>query len=211
MPVAITRRRFLQTAGLGLSAGVIACAGLTILAAQPPALTFFETSGDLPMTEKILIAYASKCGSTGEVAQALAAELTARGRAVDVRLAGRVTDVAEYQAVLVGSAIRMGQWLPEALRFVERHQAQLRRLPTAFFTVHMLNTGDEAASRQARAAYLDGVHRIMTAPAEVFFAGKMELAKLSFLDRLIAQAVKAQDEDKRDWGAIRAWAQALWA
>ncbi|MBL8056607.1 MAG: flavodoxin domain-containing protein [Anaerolineales bacterium] len=211
MTHSINRRSFLKTAGLGLGAAVVACGGLTALATQPPALDFYESTGDNAMTDKILIAYASKCGSTGEVAQAIADELTRRGQAVDVRLAGSVKTIAGYRAVLVGSAIRMGQWLPEAVKFVERNAAVLPSLPNAFFTVHMLNTGDDAASRQARAAYLAGVHQFMAAQSEVFFAGKLELAKMSFLDRLISQAMKAQDEDKRDWAAIRAWAQTVLA
>ncbi len=211
MKTPATRRTFLKAAGLGLGAAVVGCGGLTALAAQPPALDFYEDTGDDAMNDKVLIAYASKCGSTGEVAQAIADELTKRGLAVDVRLAGKVKSLAGYRAVIVGSAIRMGQWLPEAVQFVEQNAAALRAMPNAFFTVHMLHTGDDAESRQARAAYLDGVHKFMTAQSEVFFAGKIELARMSFLDRMISQAMKAQDEDRRDWAAIRAWAQTVLA
>lgn len=206
-----TRRHFLKIAGLGLSAAVVGCGGLTALAVQPPALDFYEDTGDDSMNDKVLIAYASKCGSTGDVAQAIADELAKRGLIADVRLAGKVKSLAGYRAVIVGSAIRMGQWLPEAVKLVEQNAAALQTMPNAFFTVHMLHTGDDAESRQARAAYLEGVHKFMTAQSEVFFAGKIEQAKMSFLDRMISQAMKAQDEDKRDWAAIRAWAQTVLA
>lgn len=211
MKTSMTRRKFLQAAGLGLGGVVVACGGLTALAVQPPALELYENTGDSTMNDRILIAYASKCGSTGEVAQAIADELTRRGLAVDVRLAGKVTTLDGYRAVIVGSAIRMGQWLPEAVQFVAQNAAALQQKPNAFFTVHMLHTGDDAESRRLRAAYLDGVHKYLTAQAEVFFAGKIELAKMSFLDRLISQAMKARDEDKRDWAAIHAWAQTVLA
>ncbi len=49
----------------------------------------------------------------------------------------------------------------------------------------------------------------MTPQQEVFFGGKMDLARLSFLDRLIAKAVKATDADLRDWQAIRSWAKQI--
>ena len=211
MKPAMPRRKFLQAAGLGLGGTVVACSGLSYLAAQPPALDFYESTGDNAMTDRILITYASKCGSTGEVARAIADELTRRGLAVDVRLAGTVKALDGYRAVIVGSAIRMGQWLPEAVRFVEQNAAALQQKPTAFFTVHMLHTGDEPESRQLRAAYLDGVHQFLTPQSEVFFAGKLELAKMSILDRMISQAIKAQDADKRDWSAIRTWAQTVLA
>ena len=38
-------------------------------------------------------------------------------------------------------------------------------------------------------------------------SGRIELVKMSVLDRMITQALKAKDEDRRDWTAIRAWAQ----
>jgi menaquinone-dependent protoporphyrinogen oxidase len=206
-----SRRNFLRVAGLGLGATALTCGGLTYLAVQPPALEFYESTGDGTMNDKVLIAYASKCGSTGEIARALAAELTKRGKSVDVQLANKVNALDGYGAVIVGSAIRMGSWLPEAVQFVERNAAALKQLPTAFFTTHMLNADDSAESRAARAAYLDSVHKFMTAQSEVFFTGKLEMAKMSWFDRFISQAMKAKDEDKRDWGAIRAWAQTLWA
>ncbi len=206
MKHSMTRRDFLKVAGVGIGATVLTCSGLTALAVRAPAIEFYESEGGGSMNDKVLIAYASKCGSTGEVAEAIAKELIARGKAVDVRLAQKVSDLSGYQAVIVGSAIRMGQWLPEAVKFVETHQQVLRQLPTAFFTVHMMNLGDDETSRKNRLAYLDPVRKIMTPQQEVFFAGKMDLARLSFLDGFVAQAVKATDADRRDWQAIRGWA-----
>jgi menaquinone-dependent protoporphyrinogen oxidase len=163
------------------------------------------------MNKKVLIAYASKCGSTAEVADAIAQELTLRGLPVAVRLAQNVPHLEGYQSVIVGSAIRMGQWLPEAVEFVETHQHALRRLPTAFFTVHMLNTGDDAESIKNRLCYLDAVRKLVAPQQEVFFAGKIELAKMSFVDRLISITQKAQDADLRDWSRIREWGQTVFA
>jgi len=205
----LSRRDFLKVAGVGLGATALTCSGLTVLATRAPTIDFYESEGEGSMNDKVLIAYASKCGSTGEVAAAIAEELTARGKAVDVRLVQNVSTLNGYQAVIVGSAIRMGQWLPEAVEFVETHQQALRQLPTAFFTVHMMNLGDDETSRKNRLAYLDPVRKIMTPQQEVFFAGKMDMARLSFLDRLIAKAVKATDADLRDWQAIRNWAQTI--
>lgn len=119
-----------------------------------------------------------------------------------------------YQAVVIGSAIRMGNWLPEAVNFVKDNRAQLSRKPTAFFTVHMLNRGADEASRQARQAYTAAVRQILTPVDEVFFLGKMDYNRLSFLDRTIAKAVEKQTNsragDFRDWEKTRSWAQGLY-
>lgn len=161
--------------------------------------------------QKVLVAYASRCGSTAEVAQAIADQLCQAGAAVDVCAVDAVTDVAAYDSVVVGSAIRMGKWLPAAVEFVEQNRAALQTRQTAFFTVHMLNTDDSEASRQARAAYVAPVHAVMIPQSEAFFAGKMDLGKLNFLDRMVARMVKAQDADLRDWPAIRAWGAQIMA
>jgi menaquinone-dependent protoporphyrinogen oxidase len=158
---------------------------------------------------KVLVAYASKCGSTGEVAQAIADQLCAHGMTVDVRRVGDVGDVSEYGAFVIGSAIRMSSWLGEVKQFVETNAAMLQTAPTAFFTVHMLNVDESEESKANRAAYVAPIHALVQPQAEAFFAGKIDLAKMSFLDRMISKMMKAQDEDKRNWDAIKAWAERL--
>ena len=157
----------------------------------------------------MLIAYASRCGSTGEVAQAIAQELTAQGQAVDVRLAKDVSDLSGYQAVVVGSAIRFGKWLPEAVTFVEKNRLALNRVPTAFFSVHALALDDSTASQRRRRAYLDTVRRIVAPKHEAFFAGKVDPARLSIGERFLARLVRAPEGDLRDWNGIRGWAQQI--
>lgn len=161
------------------------------------------------MQKKVLVAYASKYGSTGEVAQAIADQLCKRGVSADVRPVDEVTDLLPYGAFIVGSAIRMGRWLQSAVNFVETHADTLRQTPTSFFTVHMLNRDDSEESRQARAAYMEPVHAVMMPQSEAFFAGKIAVKDLTFLDRLIARMVKAEDADDRDWQAIAAWADQI--
>jgi len=78
-------------------------------------------------------------------------------------------------------------------------------MPVALFTVHMLNTGDDEASRTARLAYLNAVRPLLNGAEEVYFEGKMDFSRLSFLDRFIANMVKAVEADRRDWAKIRAW------
>lgn len=72
-----------------------------------------------------------------------------------------------------------------------------------------LDEGDDEPSRTARLAYLKSVRPLLCNPEEVYFAGKMERAKLSFLDRFIAGIVKAVDANNRDWQAIRGWVPAV--
>lgn len=76
-----------------------------------------------------LVAYASKNGSTAEIAQAIAGELRGHGLETDCREAGEVRDLKAYDAVVLGSAVYMKRWRPSARRFLRRHRASLPGLP----------------------------------------------------------------------------------
>jgi menaquinone-dependent protoporphyrinogen oxidase len=124
---------------------------LGCLAARPPAQAadFYEHLGEGKDTgvDDILIAYASKPGSTGDAAQAIGEELTARGCVVDVKRIGEVKDVSPYQFILLGSAVRRGRWLPEALGFPEQQTNLLASKSVAYFTVCMTMHQDTPENR----------------------------------------------------------------
>ena len=163
------------------------------------------------MNKRMLVTYATRAGSTVEVAAAIGEVIAARGFEVDIKPVKEKPSLDGYQAVLVGSAIRMGNWLPEAVEFVKKNQEALNQMPVALFTVHMLNREDDEESRANRLAYLKGVRPLLPSAEEAFFAGKFDMSRLSFLDRMISKAVKAMDEDCRDWEEIRGWAQTVFA
>ena len=167
------------------------------------------------MNPRILVTYATRAGSTTEVAAVIGEALAKRGFAVEVKPVKAKPSVGGYQAVVLGSAIRMGRWLPEMMDFIKQNQPALGGVPVALFSVHMLNTGDDEASQAARTAYTVPVHQHLAPASEAFFAGKMDYARLSFLDGLIAKAVGSQTGasvgDRRDWDRIRSWAEAILA
>ncbi|GIV65657.1 MAG: flavodoxin domain-containing protein [Chloroflexota bacterium] len=208
----ISRREFLKIAGMGLAATAFACSGLGYAATRQPQLELPELNfGKEHIMTKILVTYSTRAGSTAEIAAAIGQTLSQRGYNVDVLPVKKQPNPADYQAVILGSPIRMGSWLPEVVGFVKENRALLEQIPVAAFTVHMLNGGDDEQSRTSRQAYLNAVHEWIQPAEEVFFLGKMELAKLSFLDRFISNAMKAKDEDLRDWNAIHAFAESVFA
>jgi menaquinone-dependent protoporphyrinogen oxidase len=211
MSNSFSRRKFLQIAGITLAASAFTCGGGAALATLPPQINFAEThSGGANPMQKILVAYASKAGSTAEVAQAIGETLVAQGASVDVLQIKNVKDLSAYKGVILGSAIRVGQWLPEAVNFVKTHQAELRQRPTAYFLVSGTLKDNTPEVKQKVGAYLDPVRAIFEPASVGLFAGKIDYSKLSFLDRTIAKAVGSVEGDWRNWEAIRAWsAQAL--
>lgn len=165
--------------------------------------------------KKYLVTYASRSGSTEEIAQEIASTLMTRGFAVDLAPMKSNPVLAGYDGVILGSSIRRGGWLPEALAFVHKNQATLDRLPTQLFTVHMINTGSDEESLAARLAYTAPVRLLLaTSPQEeMFFAGCMDTSRLSLFERLFTRSMELKTGslagDQRDWQKIRSWAKTI--
>ena len=73
----------------------------------------------------ILVTAASKHGATDEVAAPVAKRIEASGITVDRLAPADVTSVEGYDAVIVGSAVYILQWMPEAHDFMERFKDDL--------------------------------------------------------------------------------------
>ncbi len=161
------------------------------------------------MSDRILVAYASRHGATAETAEVIAETLRERGFSVLLLPVDQVNSLDGLQAVVVGSGVRFGQWLPQAVRFVERFQEQLRRLPTAFFSIHILNLDDSDLSQRNRLGYLEAVHRMVQPQYEAFFPGKLDPRELTFFERLVTRMVGAQQGDLRQQQKVREWAKTI--
>lgn len=151
----------------------------------------------------ILVAYATRFGSTATVAEAIGESLRASGAAVDLRCVRDVREIAGYTAAVVGSAVRLGHVLPEAVDFVRQHQPDLERVPVALFCVFI-----SSPPQVAREAYLADIRGFVRPVSEGFFAGRFDRRGAALLiPKALAWLVPPID--RRDWRAIREWASAL--
>ncbi len=156
---------------------------------------------------RVLVTVASKHGSTREIADAIAEELRAENLSVDLIEASDVKVVSGYDAVILGSAIYAGSWLPAAKHFAEAKRGELAALPVWVFSSGPL--GKETPQPQddpARLAAPLGDLRVME---HRVFVGKLDFDRLGLPERLIAKAVHAPEGDFRDWKDIRGWARGL--
>jgi menaquinone-dependent protoporphyrinogen oxidase len=80
-------------------------------------------------TGSVLVAYATKNGSTAEIAQAIADTLRENGMSPQVRPVAEVENVTPYDAVVFGSGIYARRWLHDARRFAHRHRKALAERP----------------------------------------------------------------------------------
>ncbi len=208
------RRRFLLLAGGVIGAGALVYGGATTLGLNEPYTRHFveSTCGKGNKMGRILVAYASKCGSTGEVAAAVGQVLCAAGAEVDVLRAQQVKDLSPYSAVVLGSAARMGRLLPEARAFAARYSAALSRLPTAYFFVGITMNHDTPENREKAAVCMEPLRQVKEPVSMGFFGGKVDPATLEPVWRFATRWIKEGDMapgDHRDFQAIRAWAGEL--
>jgi menaquinone-dependent protoporphyrinogen oxidase len=167
------------------------------------------------MSEKILVAYASRTGFTAGVADSIGKTLVAKQAQVEVLPMIEVSDLSPYQAVVAGSAIQNKQWLPEAIRFIQANREELARRPFAAFLVCMTLAMSKAETyRPVVSDWLQPVRRLVKPLSEGLFAGGLEIAKIpSWSDRLKFRLSVAfgvwSEGDHRDWDAIYRWSESL--
>jgi len=167
------------------------------------------------MSNKILVTYASRTGSTAEISEAIGRTLSEDGVQVDVIPMNAVKDLSMYRAVVAGSAIRGSKWLPEAMQFIQTHRSTLAQKPFAMFTVCITLAMKNAENyRTGVAGWVLPVRAIVKPLDEGFFAGMLDFKKLPFnWDTLMLRLTVALGifprGDHRDWDAIRSWAKGL--
>jgi menaquinone-dependent protoporphyrinogen oxidase len=150
----------------------------------------------------VLVAYATKRGSTREVAAAVAETLVEVGLEVDVRPAGEVKDLDGYGAVVLGGAFYTGRWHSDARGFLDRHRRTLVRVPFAVFGMgpRTLEAEDVASSHKQVEQALARTPELRPVSVAVF-GGVVDPTKLHF------PFSKMPASDARDWAAIEAWAE----
>jgi menaquinone-dependent protoporphyrinogen oxidase len=213
---AFTRREFMRTGSVlaGIGASFLVPGGRTLSAG----IDFAESSCNSrdKTGKKILVAYASRCGSTAGVAEAIGRTLCDFGFDVDTRLAKHVEDVNPYRAVALGSAVQRASWLPDAVEFAERNREALAGIPVAYFLTCITLYQDTAETRKLARSYMEpvlkaapGIHPVDSG----FFAGVLDYRKMNVLARMVMkskmQAKGIPEGDFRNWNTITSWAKGL--
>lgn len=158
---------------------------------------------------RILVAYATKHGSTTEIAGAIGKELTAAGLGVEVKELKNVQSPAGYDAVVIGGPIYMGKVMADVKKFVGRHREKLAAMPVAAFVVGLSPASkDEEEIDTAKKALSDAISPLQPV-ASALFAGNLDPEKLGFIERKMIGMVKSPTGDFRNWEAIAAWARGL--
>lgn len=223
-----SRREFLKigTAATGVSVGLLFLGQGTLFpkAAYAGGKAFYQSScgpsDGNPL--KILVAYESYLGTTGEIAQAIGETLCELGATVDIRLIAHVDNLPQYKAVVIGSAVQRSRWMPNAVDFVQRNSQHLQNTRVAYFLSCLALAPSKSEDRKAadgRKTAMSYMEAVLKSGPEIkpvdigLFAGVLDYSKLSFVEKMVMQSKMDKrgiaEGDYRDWQAIRSWAAGL--
>ena len=162
------------------------------------------------MSASVLVAYATRYGSTQEVAEAVAATLREHGLEVDFQPMREVRTLDQYRAVVLGAPLYMFHWHKDALQFLARHRAALTARPVAIFALGPFHAEEKEYQEVREQLNKELAKFPWLAPAEIeIFGGKFDPQKLTFPHNLVPALKNMPASDIRDWTAIRAWASDL--
>jgi menaquinone-dependent protoporphyrinogen oxidase len=154
---------------------------------------------------RVLITAATRHDATREIAEAIGAGLSERGIDAETRPIDEVTDLAGYDAVVLGSAVYMGRWLKPARQFVERNARALTAIPVWLFSSGPLGPPERLVPPGEPADVTELV-KLTGAREHRVFSGRLERERLGFAERAAVKAVHAPEGDCRDWSAIDVFA-----
>jgi menaquinone-dependent protoporphyrinogen oxidase len=213
-----TRREFImlnaKMAGLVLGAMALGPGWM-----KPPLLNASEMAIPEPAFRdpnaggmNVLVTYASRCGSTAGVAERIGQTLYTSGHSSQVLPVGDAKDLDSYDAVILGSAIRTGKWLPEAVDFVGTYRDSLSQKPVAYFNTCITACRPTEENLTKAGSFMDPLMERFPEVQPVsrgVFAGVLDYAKLSGPMRMVMKwkmnGQGIQEGDYRDWNAIETW------
>ena len=163
------------------------------------------------MDHHVLVAYATKNDATEDIALHIGRILRKSGLNTAILPADRVRDISRYTAVVLGSAVYIGQWLREAARFLKTQEETLAERPVWLFSSGPTGTDDPIELTRGW-RFPKGLQPIADRirPRDIMvFHGAIDTEYLNFIQKRMIKRVKAPVGDFRDWNAIAAWTETI--
>lgn len=157
----------------------------------------------------VLVAYASKRGSTAEIAETVAATLRREGLGVCLERCEDVRSLDRYDAVVLGSAVYMKRWQGDARHFLKKHRKALRQMP--FWVFSSGPVGDPAKDNPDWVEPPKLAEKVedLGGRAHAVFGGRLPAEPKGMMERAMVDGVPGEYRDRRDWGEIRSWAKQI--
>ena len=158
------------------------------------------------MGKKALVVYATRCGSTKKVAEIVAQKLSKAGYSTEVASPSKSLEVAPYNLVVIGSAIRAGKCMNEVESFAKFRSVELEGKKTALFVVCLTMKDDNDKTRSEVGEYFKPLEQFVKPISKGLFAGAMDYKKVPFVLRFLMKKMGAPEGDFMDPNKIEEWA-----
>jgi menaquinone-dependent protoporphyrinogen oxidase len=162
------------------------------------------------MAKRVLVAYATKSGSTREIAELITKVLQEKGLETDIQEMKNVKSVSNYDAFVIGAPMYMFRFIGDLPKFIKKFRKEIEKTPTAFFSLGPTADTEKdwkTALRffQRRMVKFYWFHPVV----REFFGGRLDSTKLVFPYNLLPGKNSLPQGDIRDWDKIKAWAESL--
>jgi menaquinone-dependent protoporphyrinogen oxidase len=162
-------------------------------------------SGQRDPSPQALVTYASKMGSTAEIAEAIADELRRAGLMTVVHDIGTAPHPEAYDLVVVGSAVYLGRWDRRAVAYLRHHRKVLAGHRISLFQSGPVGEKSARTGPPRRVRRL--ARRLGCAPPMVFGGNLDHSRAMGPLSRWVSIGIPTGDY--RDWDQIRAFARRI--
>ena len=170
---------------------------------------------------RVLVAYASKHGSTKEMAEFIGKKLAGHNLETDIQYVGAVTHLQDYDAVVIGSAVYAEQWRPDAAQFIKARTDILAEKPVWIFSSGPTGHGNatDLLGGFLFPEKLEPFRQKIQPEDTVVFHGNLDLAKLTLAELMIVNGYGGPIGDYRKWDVPRvtrcdsdcAWHHVAWS
>jgi menaquinone-dependent protoporphyrinogen oxidase len=159
------------------------------------------------VTMRILVVTASKHHATEEIGDAIVAELRAGGHEARRAAPADVRHLDGIDAVVLGSAVYMTQWMESMRDLVARLGGELRKRPVWAFSCGL--AGVAATGTVQDPVRASAVVRQVDPIGYRTFPGRLDPTALALRERSVIRLSGAPEGDYRDWDEIRSWARSI--
>lgn len=163
------------------------------------------------MEKKILVTYDSKYGATAEIADKIGTILKKSGYTVDILSVKKVHAIEAYDAVVVGTAVYIGQWRKAIKIFMKNNEKKLSAKNVWFFSSGPTGKGEPSELMEGW-KYPKTLQPLFDTikPVDIaLFHGEVNLKRLNFIEKFMVKKVESPVGDFRDWEAIKKWAESI--
>lgn len=156
----------------------------------------------------VLVAYASRMGATHEIAEAIGSRLEHAGFAVDVLPCDSEPMVANYDAVVIGSAIYLQRWEKAARKLLREQSDDLTARRVWLFQSGPCGAGARTEQSPVQAKVAKLAARIGCQPP-VTFGGRLTAETATGLISKWMATGPNLAGDYRDFDRIHSWADSI--